>query len=80
MARTPGAGSPISEYDEESQLYYAKAPVPNEKIDCKEGGGNEGPFSGTMTRFLELQCGNGHTGSPPESKTPLEERSTRQML
>jgi hypothetical protein len=82
MARAPGAGSPISEYDEESQPYYAKAPVPDEKIDCKDtwmGGGNGGPLSGTMTRFLELQCGNGHTGSPPESKTPFEERSTRQM-
>src|SRR5437016_11491218 len=82
VATTPGANGPIPGYDEDSQPYYTKTRVLNQKIDCKDtwtGGGNTGSLSGTMTRVLEFQCENRHTGSTSESESPPKEGSTRQI-
>ena len=73
---------PMAAYDEASQPYYIRTPVPTQRIDCKDAWADHrsrDSLSGTMTRVLELQCENGHTGSTSDPKEPLEQKSIRQI-
>jgi hypothetical protein len=69
------ADGPMPEYVEDSQPYYTKAPVPTQKVDCRDSWTdkrNAGSLSGAMNRLLQIQCENGHANFPSEPTNPDE--------